>query len=110
LEKYAPRASDDPAWTLIRLAWASVAELAIAPLQDVLRLGNEARMNLPGTTGNNWRWRVDPALLTDEPFERLAELTETYQRQSIHLPRARSSNGEPQAIVSLDPPAPAATR
>jgi len=78
---YAPGSAGDPAWTLIRLAWASVAELAIAPLQDVLQLGNEARMNLPGTTGNNWRWRADPALLTDEPFERLADLTQTYQRQ-----------------------------
>jgi len=80
-DAYAPGAARDPAWTLIRLAWASVAELAITPLQDVLRLGNEARMNLPGTTGNNWRWRVDPALLTDEPFERLAKLTEVYQRR-----------------------------
>ena len=44
-----PARRRDPAWGLIRLAWASVADLAIAPLQDVLRLGNEARMNLPGT-------------------------------------------------------------
>jgi 4-alpha-glucanotransferase len=78
---YAPGASRDPAWGLIRLAWASVAELAITPLQDVLRLGNEARMNLPGTTGGNWQWRADPKLLTAEPFEQLAELTATYQRQ-----------------------------
>jgi 4-alpha-glucanotransferase len=82
LDRYAPGASRDPAWTLIRLAWASIADLAITPLQDVLRVGNEARMNLPGTTGGNWRWRVSPALLTDEPFERLGELTETYQRRN----------------------------
>ena len=80
-DAYAPGAARDPAWALVRLAWASIAELAITPLQDVLRLGNEARMNLPGTTGGNWRWRASLALLTDEPFERLAELTEVYQRR-----------------------------
>ena len=82
LDAYAPGASSDPAWALIRLAWASIADLAITPLQDVLRVGNEARMNLPGTTGGNWRWRVSPSMLTDEPFERLGELTETYQRRN----------------------------
>ena len=45
-------------WDLIRLAWASVADLAIAPLQDVLDLGTEARMNLPGTAEGNWKWRM----------------------------------------------------
>jgi len=38
-------------------------------------------MNLPGTTDGNWRWRADPKLLTAEPFDQLAKLTETYQRQ-----------------------------
>jgi 4-alpha-glucanotransferase len=81
LERYAPGASRDPAWALIRLAWASVADLAIAPLQDVLRLGNEARMNLPGRTEGNWRWRAEERLLKGELFDRLFELTTTYQRE-----------------------------
>ncbi len=81
-DRYAAGAAADPAWGLIRLGWASVAELAIAPLQDLLRLGNEARMNMPGTAEKNWRWRVDPALLTDDVFERLAELTAVYQREA----------------------------
>lgn len=79
---YAPGAEVDPAWTLIRLAWASVADLAVTPLQDVLRLGNEARMNLPGTAEGNWRWRLDPALLNEELLDQLAELTTVYQRHA----------------------------
>jgi 4-alpha-glucanotransferase len=82
-ERYAPDAAADPAWRMIRLAWASVAELAVAPLQDLLKLGNEARMNMPGTKQGNWRWRVDPALLTDDVFDRLADLTAIYQREAI---------------------------
>jgi 4-alpha-glucanotransferase len=78
--RYAPGAERDPAWALIRLAWASVADLAIAPLQDLLSLGNEARMNLPGKAEGNWRWRVDPALFKRVLFEKLADLTALYQR------------------------------
>src|SRR5207247_6680610 len=48
----------DPAWALIRLAWSSVAERAVAPLQDVLSLGSRARMNTPATATANWRWRL----------------------------------------------------
>lgn len=80
---YAPGSLADPAWALIRLAWASVADLAIAPLQDVLRLGNEARMNLPGRTEGNWRWRCDPRMLAKPWSSDLAQLTEIYQREPI---------------------------
>jgi 4-alpha-glucanotransferase len=82
LDSYSPGAAGDPPWSLIRLAWASVADLAVAPLQDVLRLGNEARMNMPGTSEGNWRWRLDPTLLTDELLDRLAEMTVIYQRDA----------------------------
>jgi 4-alpha-glucanotransferase len=81
LDAYCPGAGADPAWGLIRLAWASVADLAICPLQDVLRLGNDARMNLPGRTEGNWRWRLNPALLKDELLDQLGAMTEVYQRQ-----------------------------
>jgi 4-alpha-glucanotransferase len=66
----------DPAWDLIRVAWESRAALALAPLQDVLDLGNEARMNLPGTDEGNWQWRYDAGALTDANARRLRELTE----------------------------------
>jgi len=66
---------DEPAWSLIERAWSSRAALAIAPLQDVLALGNEARMNLPGTEGGNWHWRYSAGELTDAHAARLRELT-----------------------------------
>jgi 4-alpha-glucanotransferase len=65
----------DPAWSLIGAAWSSRAALAIAPLQDVLRLGGGARMNLPGTEEGNWRWRVDRKLLTPGLASELRALT-----------------------------------
>jgi 4-alpha-glucanotransferase len=49
-------------WSLIRLLWSSRARIAMAQAQDVLGLGNEARMNVPGTTGQSWRWRLDAGL------------------------------------------------
>jgi hypothetical protein len=54
---------------LVRLAWESVAALAIAPLQDLLNLGNEARMNVPGRADGNWRWRCTEELLSPRAFE-----------------------------------------
>jgi 4-alpha-glucanotransferase len=80
--QYLPGADRDPAWTLVRLAWMSVADCAVAPLQDVLRLGDEARMNRPGTASGNWRWRASAEQLAADWPERLAGLTEVYQRQS----------------------------
>lgn len=67
-------------WDLIRLAWSSVAQLAIAPAQDLLGLGAEARMNLPGTIEGNWSWRLQPGQLTPPIARRLRELTGTYGR------------------------------
>lgn len=75
------------AWDMIRLAWGSVADTAIAPMQDLMELGSEARMNLPGTTGNNWRWRYLPEQLTAGIEARLTLLTETFERD----PRARET-------------------
>ena len=56
----------DPAWSLIERAWGARSPIAIAPLQDVLRLGSEARMNLPGSDEGNWQWRYQAEQLTDE--------------------------------------------
>lgn len=67
-------------WVLIRGVLASVADTAVIPLQDVLGLGNEARMNLPGTSNGNWRWRVRPDALTPQLAERLKILNQIYQR------------------------------
>jgi 4-alpha-glucanotransferase len=67
-------------WSLIRTVWQSVSQTAVAPVQDVLGLGNDARMNLPGTASGNWRWRLKPGQLKPEPLARLAELTMLYDR------------------------------
>jgi 4-alpha-glucanotransferase len=78
--RYAPSTDQEVSWDLIRLAWMSVADYAIAPLQDVLSLGGEARMNHPGRPSGNWRWRFRAEMLTEELLNRLAELTEVYER------------------------------
>jgi 4-alpha-glucanotransferase len=70
----------DAAPALVGLAWSSVAALAIAPLQDVLNLGKEARMNQPGTARGNWRWRITDDQLTGSAVESLRELTRTAGR------------------------------
>jgi len=67
-------------WILIRAVLASVADVAIIPLQDVLGLGTEARMNLPGRVSGNWRWRFRPGMLTDELSAKLRSLTKIYDR------------------------------
>lgn len=68
-------------WDLIRAAWSSVADLAIAPLQDVLGLGAEARMNVPGTATGNWEWRFRQDALTPTVINRLRALTIACGRQ-----------------------------
>jgi 4-alpha-glucanotransferase len=68
------------AWDLIRLAWASVADYAVVPVQDLLDLGSEARMNTPGTASGNWSWRLRENQLTRAALDRLGELTELFGR------------------------------
>jgi 4-alpha-glucanotransferase len=70
----------DPARALLEVAWASRAALAMAPLQDVLSLGTEARMNLPGSEDGNWRWQFRSGDLTGELARDLQELTVRNER------------------------------
>ncbi|NJO39488.1 MAG: 4-alpha-glucanotransferase [Cyanobacteria bacterium CRU_2_1] len=67
-------------WDMIRLAFASIANLAIIPLQDVLGLGTEARMNFPGQLEGNWAWRYRSEALNDEVRDRLKQLTRSFGR------------------------------
>ena len=67
-------------WVFIRTVLASVAAMAIIPLQDILGLGSEARMNLPGTVSGNWRWRYRAGDLTDKLSNQLKNLTLFYDR------------------------------
>ncbi len=70
----------EPHWSLIELALGSRASLAVVQAQDVLGLGGEARMNRPGTTAGNWRWRLERGALTGELAARLRALTEASGR------------------------------
>ena len=70
----------DPAWDFLRVAWSSVATLAVAPLQDVLSMGSDARMNRPGIATGNWRWRFRLDQFRPEAIGRLAEFTTLYNR------------------------------
>ena len=63
------------AWDFIRSVWSSRAGMAIAPLQDLLNLGAEGRMNVPGVAAGNWRWRCTEQMLRAPIFERLRDLT-----------------------------------
>ncbi len=74
--------SADAAPALLRLAWSSVAALAIAPLQDVLNLGKDARMNQPGTAQGNWRWRSTEAMLSTSAWDSLRDVTHASARSA----------------------------
>ncbi len=73
----------DFAWDLIRLGQSSVADTFIAPMQDLLSLGSEARMNFPGRATGNWTWRVPNDVVNEALAERLRMLTETYGRYRV---------------------------
>jgi 4-alpha-glucanotransferase len=64
----------------MRLAWSSVAAVSMAPLQDLLNLGKEARMNVPGRAEGNWRWRCTKDMLFDPALEWLRDLTKKSNR------------------------------
>ena len=72
--------TDECVWGLIRSAQSSVAEVCIVPLQDYLCLGNEARMNMPSTLGDNWKWRLTRGQFTDEIIQRIYAMTRLYGR------------------------------
>jgi 4-alpha-glucanotransferase len=76
-------------WDFIRAVSASVADTAVVPLQDLLGLGTDARMNLPNSTSGNWSWRLKAGELNDELAKRLRDLTELYGR----VAEAESSDG-----------------
>jgi 4-alpha-glucanotransferase len=80
IQRYLGHDGSDIAWELMRFAYASTADTAIVPLQDVLRLGTEARMNVPGVASGNWRWRYRPEMLTEGIAEGLHIFAQTYGR------------------------------
>ena len=77
--------SSEAAPALMHLAWSSSAALAMAPLQDLLNLGEEARMNVPGRAQGNWRWRSTEDMLSAPAFQGLRDLTQASSRLACSL-------------------------
>ena len=73
-------AEDEPHWALVRLAFSSPCPVAMLAAQDVLGLGSEARMNVPGTKGKSWRWKLEPGQLTSAHAKRLRAATKAAGR------------------------------
>lgn len=73
-------AKEDIPDAIIRLAYSSIADIVIMQMQDILKLGNEARMNLPSTIGQNWRWRFTREGLSEERRTWLRTLSTIYRR------------------------------
>ena len=67
-------------WGMMRAAWSSVADMAIVPMQDLLGLGSEARMNTPSTLGDNWKWRATPEQINDKLAKKLWKYMQMYGR------------------------------
>jgi 4-alpha-glucanotransferase len=66
--------------TCIDRLWSSQAYLTLAPIQDFLQLGNEARMNLPGTVGGNWKWKLKDWQQIEPLVQLIAQLNQTHRR------------------------------
>jgi 4-alpha-glucanotransferase len=79
------RQHDPTAWDFIAALFASPAELAIIPVQDLLGLGSEARMNTPGRIGQNWSWRLGSDQLDSQTAQELRALTAAAGRGPEHL-------------------------
>jgi 4-alpha-glucanotransferase len=81
-------------WAFIRAAFASVARLAIVPLQDMLGLGTDARMNTPSRSDGNWGWQFSAGALREDLARKLASLSELCDRATEISPADQQSEGE----------------
>jgi 4-alpha-glucanotransferase len=97
--RYLARDGRNPAWDLIRACWSSVSIFALAPMQDFLNLGNEARMNFPGFPSGNWTWRMLPNALNQELSNRIHDLNYLYSRMEIKQER---TGAEPSGQEAFD--------
>jgi 4-alpha-glucanotransferase len=104
--RYANARGEELYWAMIRLALASVADTAIIPLQDILGLDSGARMNVPGTSGGNWRWRFTKSQLDSRARGRLAEQTAVYRRWNGTVPAAIDPWARPAPHIGVEPAQP----
>ena len=92
---YLGNVDDGIHWAFIRAAFSSVAILVLIPVQDVLGLPGDARMNIPSKPGGNWSWRLQVGMLTPELANKLAVLTEVTDRDGCvkHPSSSKHSRG-----------------
>jgi 4-alpha-glucanotransferase len=88
-------------WAMIRLAMSSVADTVVIPLQDLLGLGSDARMNIPGSANGNWSWRYDASAIDDRLKASLQAMTKTYGRARRFRPRADDCRAPAADVVSV---------
>ncbi len=96
--RYLARSGQDVAWDMIRGVWSSVAAMTLAPMQDFLRLGGEARMNFPGRPSGNWTWRLSPNALSPELGNQIRELNHLYGRNAAE----KKTPTPPKAIKMVE--------
>ena len=87
LDYVGPVLEQDVHWTLIRLAMSSIAGTVVIPMQDLMGLGGEARMNVPGRATGNWSWRYESKAITKELSHKLKATTTVYGRGRRHRPK-----------------------
>jgi 4-alpha-glucanotransferase len=106
VHRYANSTGDEIHWDLIRLAFESVADTVIIPMQDILGLDSRARMNFPGKAEGNWRWRFQKDQIDARDRGRLAEFTAVYSRWNGAIPTdldPRYRPPRPDPLTPADP-------
>ncbi|MCI8390171.1 MAG: 4-alpha-glucanotransferase [Roseburia sp.] len=83
-------------WGMMRGAWSSVGELAIVPMQDLIGIGSEGRMNTPSTLGDNWQWRALPGQISDALAEKLYRYMEMYGRVREGMKKPGACGSQPE--------------
>jgi len=105
--RYLKTDGHEPAWTMLDVAWRSVAAMALVPLQDLLNLDTHARMNLPGRAAGNWGWRFQTEHITDFLITRLHDTTLLYGRDPLLYvgkdPEAGGQSGQDQKGLGNQP-------
>ncbi len=104
--RYLNRSGSEVAWDLIRACWSSGSVFALAPMQDFLDLGNEARMNYPGYPSGNWTWRMTTEAISESLKARIKEINYQYSRWNKIAkipPRQVASDSQPLKSGSSGP-------
>lgn len=95
VRRYVPTDGREVHWDMIRILFASVADTAIVPMQDILGLDSRARMNFPGKPNGNWAWRYRAEQLDGRVKDKLAEMTALYGRWNGPIPDERNPRPRP---------------